>query len=130
MEDLTPQQLSILSWANIIVSGLSLIGEIFMIGTYAYVPTLKTFAMRLIISLIVSDLIYTISTLMSIWNNEYICIAQGFLGQLGVMSGVVWFSCISYISCLQFRRLVRDIDKKFKTMLWLSVGISTVSALV
>ena len=131
MEDsLSPEQITALDWANGVVSVLSLIGEIFMIATYAYVPTLKTFAMKLIISLIVSDVIYSISTLMSLWYNTPLCIIQGFLGQIGVMSGVVWFASISYVSYLQFTKFSRDINKKYDKMLCIALTVSIFSALL
>jgi hypothetical protein len=64
---------------------ISLIGTGFMLYTYIIIPSIQTFSMKLVSSLVVADLFYTFANLLSFWrDNQIVC------NIAGTFSTILW----------------------------------------
>ena len=97
---------------NGIATALSILGELFMIVSYFSIPSLRTFSMKLIVSLAVADFFYSISNIFSFFNdNQLVCITEGFVRQTATISTIVWVVLITHTSYTQISNLINNISK-------------------
>jgi len=105
-EEFSPEQLRILDIVNAAGSLLSFAGELFIIGCYFFVPDLRTFPMKLIVSMIFSCLLYTISDVLSYFSvtSDCLCHVEGYLREFARISLVLWIVTITWLSYLQIKK--------------------------
>jgi len=123
----TDEQLEVIYWTNGITTGLSLLGELFMIISFLAVPTIRRFSMKLVLSLTVTDLAYSIANVLTYFNhNESICIIEGIIRTWAVGNGVGWTLGIMIVSYQQVMSPDPNIDSKYKKY---CVTISTIAVI-
>lgn len=100
MTELTDAEHTTIYVINIVTSTLSIFGEFYILYSYYVNSGTRTFAMKLVASLIVSNFIYTLSDIAEIWSDKVsaICKLEGVLSGIGVISSQIWLLAISYIS--------------------------------
>ncbi len=110
MSSLTSQQLSILSISNLIPNTFSLIGELLMIISYLWIPAMRTLTMKLIISLVFTDLCYTLINFLSFFSSDpTICNLEAFVRVWAVLAGPLWM--LSIIGCAYYQYTKKLIDR-------------------
>jgi len=110
----TDDQLMILEWTNGVTTGLSLLGELFMIMSYLLVPSIRRFSMKLIISLTFADLFYSLANVLTYFDEpDCLCVIEGFTRTLGVMIALGWTLVIMIISYKQVVSSNRRIADKY-----------------
>jgi len=109
------EQQNILQIANIITTGLSILGELFMIISYLKFSHKATYAMKLVNALVVSDLLYSSANILSIFPQDLpsICVTEGFLRQVGADSAAFWVVVISYSTYKQATNFDKSREKSF-----------------
>lgn len=100
---LTSNEILIADIANGIATGLSLFGSLFMIITYCRFHYMRTFPMKLVMSLVGCDLISTLSNILFYINNNTVCIVQGLTRTFSFLSSNFWALIIAYITYTQVK---------------------------
>jgi len=116
---------SVVQWVNGVCSALSIIGELFVIGSYYYHKQIQSFSMKLVLWLVYANLLFSISNLMSYWYTDpLICGIEGYLRTTSIISGLVWMVIILRVSYNQTFEYDANIDKKFPRYLLANIIIS------
>lgn len=121
---LNDSQISSAQIVNLAIGIISLIGETFMIITYIKYKNYRVFSMKLVISLIVSDLLSTISSIIGVFDGHIVCLVQSVLQDIGFISAVYWFVIISFVTYHQVSSYSQNLPKKYNAMLLWSIVIS------
>jgi len=128
---LTPEQAHILVIINTVATTLSLLGAGFMIWTYCSIPTIRTFSMKLVISLIVTDTITGLTNLLAFYDqNEFICSIEGFLRNASNLSSVIWVTIISWISYKQICNYEPKVLGYYSRLLILNISLCIIPATI
>jgi len=115
---------------NGVCNFLSLVREGLMIYCYWKIPYMRTFSLKLVISLITSVLIYTISNLLSYFNSSpIICWIEGYIRSVGMMSGLAWMVIMLYVSYRQTYRFTPKIYKTYPKIVLITAIVSNIPAL-
>jgi len=110
---------------------LSYVGELFMIYSYFAHPYNRRYSMKLVISLIFSDVGYTFANTLSYFNrNHHICFIEGFLRCFFVISSLVWVMIMLHISYKQIVNPSPRIEEGYPKLLALNIGLSMVPVIV
>lgn len=95
-----------IAWVNGIATLLSLCGELFMLISYYFLPSIRTYSMKLIICLVTGDFFYSVANLLTYINSDFgICRLEGFLRQSSIMSTLFWVVVITHTSYKQLSNL-------------------------
>jgi len=125
------EQDDIIKIVNGVCSVLSLVGELFIIFVYFRTPVVRTFPMKLVISLIFSNLGGTITNLISYLNyNSLVCSIEGFFRAFFGISGVIWAFMILLTSYKQLKNYNGDLNKIYPRLLITNMGISMIPSAV
>jgi len=111
---------------TIIGAPLSLIAEILMIFLYIKIKELHTFSMKLIMSLIFSNLFFSISHILIIFHRPEtpLCTLQGYLFNASNLGTNVWATIILWITYKQITENDRYIYKIYPKMVAISLIFS------
>ena len=91
------------------------------------VSPLKTFSMKLIISLVFADLFYSSANIMSLFReNEISCFVEGYLRSTSLISGIIWVITILKISQIQMTKYDPEMPKAYTKILILNILISLI----
>jgi len=124
-QDFTPYQYEILEIMQTVASGLSLGGTLFIMITYKLVPSIRTYSMKLVLSLIFADFLFAVANIMSYFREyELSCNIEGFIRTFSVVSSAIWAATISYTSYLQTKRYDPTLPKKYPWLLAINIVIS------
>ena len=103
----------ILSKANIIVTIISLVSSFLMLWSCFKTQDIKSVSLKLIISIALSDTLYSISNFMSEFEKESVygvddlCTAEAFIRQFSFLNSLFWTTCTAILcykaSNLDFR---------------------------
>ena len=126
----TIDQVNEIKAINLISTILSLIGELFIIFCYYLIPSARSFSMKLVVSLVYSDLAYSIANLMTLVNsNPIVCFIEGYLRTAAVISGSVWVIVMLWVSYSQTKKFRPDIHKIFTKSLIINLFIANIPSL-
>jgi len=129
--DANPEEWNIILWVNGITTGLSLIGELFMIISYFLIPSIRRFSMKLVVSLTFSDLAYSISNILTYFNaNETICVIEGALRTGSILLGLGWSIIIMNISYRQIKKPDPEISKTYACSLLTVLILSSIPSII
>mgnify|MGYP002621090980 CR=1 FL=1 len=113
---LTEEQWLIIEWVNGLTTGLSLLGELFMILSYCAIPSIRRYSMKLVVSLVFTDLIYSISCILTYYNSkDNICFIEGAIRTIAVLAGVAWSLIIMNTSYVQIMSPNPEISKTYRS---------------
>ena len=106
-------------WSNTIVSIISFICCAVVLILSVKYPGSINCGMKLIISLIVSEIVQDIGNVLSLFLNDLrgLCLLQGFLREVGSVSAIVWFVALSYITYAQVKHYECIREEYFKKIL-------------
>jgi len=90
----------ILYWCNVVATLLSFLGSLWMTILCLKTPSPKSVALKLILAIALSDLVYTIPNVISMYGdgNGLMCNIEGFLRELTAML-TIFFSTATAILC-------------------------------
>lgn len=121
----SPTQLAIANYINGIATALSIFGSLFMIFIYFKEVTMRTFPMKLVISLVFATLFYSISNILLYFNdNGGVCDVEGFVRTSGELASIVWALMLSYITYDNIRKLRNDWETKYWKLVLVIVTIT------
>jgi hypothetical protein len=119
MNDLDDTQHLAVSIANGIPTVLSLLGEVYMIKSYfSFKPEQRTFSMKLVNTLVISNLFYSISNLLTyIDGSSTACFIEGFVRVLTSFFSIVWVEIILWVAYRQLVDYNDQISSIYRTLL-------------
>ena len=121
------QQVHILWIVNGISTAFSLMGELFMMYTYFVLPSMRRFSMKLVMSLVVSDFIYSLSNVLTYFSDDIgTCVPEGALRTLGYTLSVVWAVIMLIISYKQIIHYNPNIESIYCSLLILSILVGMI----
>jgi len=90
-QDLSEGEEQIIETVVGICAGLSLFAEVLLILSFILVKEIRTFSMKLVLSLIIGDFIYEISNMMNFFrSNQVICETSVYIRLFGISSSTIW----------------------------------------
>jgi len=122
----TNEENEVLSVIRIVASTISMMGSLFIIVMYLAYEDLRKFAFKLVVMLSVCDVILGIGNYLGNGNQDnLLCHIQGFIIQLGSISGVFWTGVIAYSIWEVVLRQPPSVDiekkfTKFQIVVWSS----------
>jgi hypothetical protein len=107
---LTPDQLQLLQIIRIVTSSLSLIGELVLLMSFFYYNRSDgNISLKMIISLVAANLIFTISNFIEFdYIPDVLCAVESFLRNFSIIGIIAWTCAIAYISYIHTLRNKRD----------------------
>ena len=129
--DANPEEWNIILWVNGITTGLSLIGELFMIISYFLIPSIRRFSMKLVISLTFSDLGYAIANILTYFNdNETVCVIEGSFRTSSILLGLGWSIIIMNVSYRQIKNHDPEISKTYNSNLVTTLILANIPTVI
>ncbi len=126
----TEDQLKFLEVLQAVGGSLSILGTSFIIITYKLVPSVRTYSMKLVLSLIVADFFFAVANVMSWFRaNEISCNIEGFIRTASLLSSALWAAIISYTSYSQIKSFDPDMPRKYPFLLASNILVSLLPAL-
>lgn len=122
MSSLSSSQEDIVLYLNAACTFLSISGEGYIFYHYFKFPEFRTFLERLVISLVCSELFYSIINI-GLYFEQYqiVCVADAYLRAASMLSYVIWMTLIIWTIYKQFTVFDRNLKKKYPLYLFINI---------
>ena len=130
--DFTEEELRFINMAKLITTCSSLAGQAFMLFSLFTKIKTQTLPMRLITSLVISSVVYSVGDLLTYFNHqiEAFCMAEGYLQSMGMVSCALWCLIILYVSARQITDYHKTFEAIYNKLLFLNILFSIIPSAI
>ena len=127
--EFSTEQLALIELVNWSSAILSIVGELFMMYSYYRLPNIRTFPMKMVISLVASDFILSMSNVFNSFS-ERGCSFIGYMSTLGTISSGIWAVMILWVLHRQLVQYDPYLPKLYPRLLVINAVLSMIPLLV
>jgi len=123
----TPEEKFNILTITTISNSLSFLGQIFMLYCYIVIPSMRTFSMKLVISLVWADMFFVFTNYLTFFQDDPLaCEIEAYMRIISITSSHIWILIISFVSYSQIKAFDPKVLNSYPRLLILNIMISLI----